>query len=161
MTQDPYSQLVSLSERHGAQEFGRICQSILELTLRRAGFHTRGRSVERPDISAERSGEKYAIEAKAPVGGKVLVTKRDLDGLKEFESAGVIPVLAVLLVEPSPRWVMVDARSLRPGGYSKIALSVHDIAALSREVGSLFPEILSEQFELALGRGSEGLHSKL
>lgn len=161
MTYHPYSQLVGLSEKHGAQEFGRVCQAMLELTLRRAGFRTRGRPVERPDISAERSSEKYAIEAKAPVGGRVSVTKRDLDGLKEFESAGVIPVLAVLLVEPSPRWVMANARNLKPGAYNKMALVVHDIAALSREVNPLFPAVLSEQFDVALGRGSEGLRSKL
>ena len=161
MSHDSYPMLVDLSEKHGPQEFGRICQALLEMTLRRANFATRGRPVERPDITAERPHEKYAIEAKVPVRNDVELTRRDLDGLKEFASAGVVPMVAVLLVEPNPRWIMAHARNLKPGRHNKVALSAYDVAALSSEVNTLFPAVLSEQFDLALGRGSEGLRSKL
>ena len=153
--------LVELNEKHGPQEFGRICQALLEMTLRRADFATRGRPVERPDITAERLHEKYAIEAKAPIGNDVGLTKRDLDGLKEFSSAGVVPIVAVLLVEPNPRWIMAHAKNLKPGEYNKMALSVYDVVPLSREINTLFPTVLSDQFDLVLGRGSEGLRAKL
>lgn len=161
MSHDSYPMLVDLREKHGPQEFGRICQALLEMTLRRANFATRGRPVERPDITAERLHEKYAIEAKAPVGNDVELTERDLDGLKEFASAGVIPMVAVLLVEPNARWIMAHARNLKHGRYNKIALAAHEVFALSSEVNTLFPAVLSGQFELALGRGSQGLRSKL
>jgi len=153
--------LLELHRKHGAQEFGRVCQALLEMTLRRAGFATRGRPVERPDIIAERAQEKYAIEAKAPIGTDVDLTQRDLDGLKEFSSAGVVPIVAVLLVEPNSRWIMAHAKNLRPGDYNKVTLSVHDVVPLSREVNALFPTVLSDQHDLALGRGSEGLRAKL
>lgn len=161
MSFDSYPMLARLSDKYGPQEFGRICQALLELTLRRSDFSTRGRPVERPDITAERLNERYAIEAKVPVGARVELTRRDLDGLFEFATVGVVPIVAVLLVEPNPQWIMALARNLRPGRYNKVVLSAYDHPPLSQTVNGLFPTILSAQFDFAMGRGSEGLRSKL
>lgn len=155
-----YSKLLDLHKKHGPQEFGRVCQAFLEMSLRGIGFKTRGRPVERPDISAERHEEKYAIEAKAPIGAEVSITDRDLAGLYEFATAGVVPVVAVLLVEPNQRWILAKGRNLKPGAYNKVALSAYDINALSSEVNAVFPGILADHFDLAMGRGSEGLRAR-
>jgi len=161
MSFDTYSRLMKLYKRHGSQEFGRICQILLEMSLQKIGFKTRGRSVERPDISAERSNERYAFEVKAPIGNTVVVTKRDLNGINEFKSSAIVPVLAVLIVEPDTRWVLAKAKNLRARAYSKISLAVHEINPLTKEVNAGFPNVLVEQFDTAYGRGSGGLRERL
>lgn len=161
MSFDSYSRLTKLYKKHGPHEFGRICQALLEISFREIKFKTRGRAVERPDISAERYKEHYAVEVKVPVGNEISITKRDLDGLYEFASSNVTPVVAVLLVEPDSKWIISKARNLKPGKYNKITLSAHDISSISTEINSIFPEILKRQFEIAIGRGSEGLRGKL
>lgn len=161
MSFDSYSRLLELHRKHGPQEFGRICQALLEMSLRRVGFKTRGRPVERPDISAERNEEKYAIEAKAPVGTDVSITERDLTGLCEFATAGVVPVVAVLVVEPMPRWILANGENLKPRVYNKLVLAAFDFKSLSAEVNTVFSGVLADHFDLAIGRGSEGLRAKL
>jgi|SRR3989344_4142175 len=156
-----YFNLKDLYNKHGPHEFGRICQALLEISLREISFKTRGRAVERPDISAERGTERYAIEAKVPFYSEISITNRDLDGLKEFSSLGVTPILATLLIEPTTKWVFAKANLIKQGKYSKIELINYDVNSVSLAINKIFPQIVERVFDLAMGRGSEGLREQL
>jgi Holliday junction resolvase len=159
---ETYEQLTSLLKKHGPQEFGRICQALLEHTLRELGFKTRGRSVERPDITTYTRGKlRYAIESKVQGGHSVNITQRDIDGVMEFCSSGACPILAVLLLEPDSSWILANAENLRSTTYVKITLKARSDQALTMKVNRVFPTVLRDFFELALNRGSEGLRTRL
>lgn len=156
-----YEKLTSLLKYHGAQEFGRICQGFLELSLRQRGFSTRGRWTERPDILAERDQDRYAIGAQASEGSMVQLRHRDLDGIIEYEKRGYTPCVAILIVEPNSRWIVVRASWLKPGEYSKHALRAHEISGLTDEVNSTFPSVVENLFDVVAGRGAAVLRERL
>jgi len=161
MSYNTYRNLRQIYDEYGSQEFGRICQALLELTFREIGFSTHGRATERPDISAERGIESYAIEVKAPDTPEVEITKRDLKGLKDYGCTGVIPILAILFFGLQPEWIIINAISMKSGKYNKIALRIHTIQSLSIEINTHFENILNRHYQLTLDRGSEGLRSRL
>lgn len=152
-----YERLSKLLKNYGPQQFGKICQALLELTLRKIGFETRGREVERPDIVAERENNLYAIEAKVQAGSRLSITQRDLDGLREHKSYKAIPVIAALLLEPYCEWIMIDARSIKAGNFNKLALHAYVLAKLNHEVNQEFLKVVTDYFDLAIARGASGL----
>ncbi len=161
MTYEVYQLLGKIKKKYGPQEFGRLCQLLLELTFREIGFRTRGRPVERPDISAERGPESYAVEVKAPSGTSVSITRDDLDGLRDFENKGINPVVAVLAFTSNPSWLLLNARKLKPGRHNITALRLYSVAELSREINEAFPAVLDRYFDVAMTRKSKGLWEKL
>jgi Holliday junction resolvase len=161
MNYEVFLQLEKIKKKHGPQEFGRICQVLLELTFREIGFKTRGRQVERPDISAERGPEGYAIEAKVPSGTSISIGKDDLDGLKDFENKGVNLLIAVLDFKSNPSWILVNARRLKPGKHNITALRLYSLDDLEREVDRTFPVILEKGIDIALTKKSKGLWEKI
>lgn len=145
----------------GPPEFGWISHAFLGIALRRAEFETGDRRVERPDILAYRGTKRYALEAKAAEGDAVSITKRDLDGVVEFALTGVAPIVAALCVELESKWIFARADRRRLGRIPKSTLMAWSVAGVTDEVNSYFAEVLAEHFDLALGRGSEGLRTRL
>ena len=161
MNYEIYQQLERIHKKQGPQEFGRICQVLLEITFREIGFRTRGRPVERPDISAERGAESYAIEVKAPSGTSISIDQSDLDGLKDFENKGIDPVVAVLSFTTNPSWLLLNARRLKPGKYNHTALRLYSHIPLQQEIERAFPNVVDKYIDVALTRKSKGLWEKL
>jgi Holliday junction resolvase len=156
-----YEKLVLLLKTHGAQEFGRICQGLLEFALRRKDFNTRGRWTERPDILAEKNGDRYAISSQASEDSMIGLRRRDLDGILEYQKRGYVPCLAILIMEPNLRWIMIRADGLKPGEHSKHALRAHEIVKLTDEVNSAFPSVVNSFFDVVAGRGAAVLRERL
>lgn len=153
-------QLSELHKKFSPQEFGRICQALLEIIFfRDLAFEGRGREVERPDIQAKKEGQKYNIEVKAQLGDSFSITQRDLDGVVQSIDEDYLPVIAVLDFGPDPQWLFLDANFLRPGTYNKIAVQIHLLEDLSNDVNSMLPEVLQRCFETALRGGSSALRS--
>ena len=162
MGYESYDLLDRLYRRHSPQEFGRICQALLEITLiEHMGFKGRGRAVDRPDIQVRKEGIAYLMEVKAQRGGRVSISQKDLDGVLEFAGEADVCVVAVLYFGTSPRWLMLDARRLGPGTLDKIASEIHLLEDLSGEVNGVFPRVVREHFELALRAGSSALRKQL
>ncbi|MDA2912540.1 hypothetical protein MYX77_01020 [Acidobacteriia bacterium AH_259_A11_L15] len=161
MNYEVYEQLQKIRKKHGPQEFGRICQVLLELTFREVGFRTRGRPVERPDISAERGPDSYAVEVKAPSGTSISIDRDDLDGLKDFENKGINPVIAVLAFTSNPSWLLLNARKLKPGKHNITALRLYSLSELGQEIDRAFPHVLTKYFDVAMTKKSRGLWEKL
>ncbi|MDG6898902.1 MAG: hypothetical protein JRN24_04085 [Nitrososphaerota archaeon] len=113
--------LQQLKQRFGPQEFGQIVQTLLALTFRKAGFGALKNTVGVPDLVISRpgSGGGFAIEVKTGES-KITLSRRDLDGVL---TSGKVPVVAALfLSDPSPHWMLTDARSLRPLSYRRFEL---------------------------------------
>lgn len=156
-----FDMLIKLLRTHGPQEFGRICQGLLEVSLRRVGFTTRGRWTERPDILAERNLERYAFGVQSSKGSTVQIRERDLDGVLESEKSGYVPCVAILIVEPNVHWTIVRAKGLKPTEHSKHAICHNEIPKLTEEVNSIFLGVVKDHFEEVLGRGASVLRERL
>jgi Holliday junction resolvase len=161
MSFDTFYQLDTLLRKRGPPSFGRICQNLLELCFIENHYTTRGRAVERPDIVAERHDLKYAVECKYQQGSNLMLTQRDLDGVMDLRSSNFIPTIACLLMDINANWIMIKADKLRPGKYNKTSLIIYELKDLSKEINSVFPKIVEDNFELAQNRGSEGIRSKI
>ena len=155
-----YKQLKRLHNKHGAQEFGRICQALLEISLfKELRYDGRGREVERPDIQMKRANVKYNVEVKAQKRSKFSITQRDLNGVLDPTDEDTLPIIAVLDFGPNPRWLMLDARHIRPGTHRKLGVQIHLIEDLSEDVNSAFPGVLERCFETAFKGGSASIRS--
>lgn len=152
--------LKSLYEEHGPQEFGRICQALLERVLEhRLNYEVRIRKVERPDIQAVRGDVKLNIEVKAQEQPEFSISRRDLDGVNTQVDTDFTPVIAILDFSLAPKWLLLDAEHLRPGRYNKLAARIHILEDISEEINAVFPDVLVECFQSALRSGSTAIRS--
>ncbi len=159
MSYDTNVKLNTLLKNHGESEFGNICQILLELTLIKIGFNTRGRNTERPDIVARNADEELSIECKCPAGPYITLDERELEGIRELKNA--VEIVATIVMDFKPFWILADSTTLKPNKYSKIVLKSYDIRSLSQKVNSAFSSILDRYYEIALKRGAEGLRTKI
>lgn len=158
MSYSTHEQLTTLRERHGPQEFGRICQALLERVLKNElNYEVRIRKVERPDIQAVLGERKMNIEVKAQDRPEFSITQRDLDGVNTKVDSDFTPVIAVLDFGLAPKWLLLDAEHLRPGTYSKVAAQIHTLEDVSEEVNAAFPLILDRFYQNALKGGSAAI----
>jgi hypothetical protein len=138
-----------LDEEFGAQQFGQIMQTLLALSFQREGYTVIKNAVGVPDLQAFRSSTPggFAIEAKT---GDMSITlaKRDLDGVR---SASRVPLVAVFfLSEPTPRWRMIDANSLRPATYRRYELDTKPTVDVGFDVTGTFSRVLVDSFPIAI-----------
>ncbi len=155
------SLLERLLEQHGPQEFGRVCQALLELTFLENDFRTVGRYVERPDLRIKNDQEEWIMEVRVPAGPDVKITEEDLEGLNREGAFPIKAAFVTLLMGVKPRWIIADATGLKPIAYNKVALEIHAVPHLTDYVNRQFPSTLSKHFEVALKRGTEGLRKTI
>lgn len=152
-----YAILNELANVHNASDFGRINQALLSIAFQKAGFivsHYQGTG--RPDFIADRSGESYAIEVKAPVSGKVSLTKDDIAGV---EKLGHKPILAILTFpSPESRWLFIETNKLSPKVYEKNAIERFSMINLENQILPHFLSAIEENREKAM-IGSSTLQS--
>jgi len=148
--------LEELLEKHGATEFGRVCQLLLGLTLKELGFKVPYCQLSgRPDIVAMKGVKGYRLEAKAYTGFEVTITSKDLEGVND--DSGHQPIIAVLsFPEVESRWMMLDARHLHPGRFGKTFLEHLSIKPLEREVNKRFSSVVEKYYSEAIN-GSRSL----
>lgn len=143
-----YSRLEKLWEKHGAQEFGKICQIFLGFCLLRLQFQIQIFQLSgRPDIIAMRGKEKFAFEVKTQSGSEATIKPEDLDGVKKYPEYAIIAVLSYPDLESS--WVIAKANDLRDGKWPIAFLKQHAIPPLEKEINEVFTEVLEEYFSLA------------
>jgi Holliday junction resolvase len=159
MKYDTNVELKNLLKAHGSSEFGNICQTLLELTLKEMGYNTRGRNTERPDIVARKEGHELSIECKCPAGSFLSLTERDLEGIMELKDA--VKIVATIVLDLKPFWILANATKLKADKYSKIVLKSYDFSDISQEVNMVFPKVLNRYYEITLKRGVEGLRTRI
>jgi Holliday junction resolvase len=126
-------------------DFGKICQSLLALTLRENGFnHVVNRLVEGVDIDAAGDSGQFAIEVKTTESREVLIGEKDVKGWKERSRDHYAPVLAALRISLLSEWTLCDATDLEKGAYRIQRLRLHEVAALTKIVTSHFDAIVQK-----------------
>jgi len=144
-----FTLLDELEKKHGASEFGRICQIYLGITFKELGFQVPICQLSgRPDVRVEKNKERYEIEIKAPISNEISLKSDDLRGVKVH---GYIHVIAVLLYpEPEPKWIAVNADKVKAGRYPKSYLFLYSIKPLERKINKVFPTVVKKYYYNAL-----------
>ncbi len=134
---EAYALLDEILSRYGTSEFGRINQIMLGFSFIGAGYKVPTMQLTgRPDIVAKNKELTYDVEVKTSCSSSIPLKKEDLTGVNGH---GSVALIAVLSYPDVPlRWLMTDAKKLRPRVYPKTALAVHSITDLE--------EILTNQF---------------
>lgn len=149
-----YIELKTLACAHDASDFGRVNQALLAIAFQKSGFlvsHFQGTG--RPDFIADRDGERYAIEVKAPVSEKVSLTKDDIVGV---ELKGHRPILAILTYpSPESRWLFIEANKISPKVYRKNELVRFSISDLEEQISpSFLSSIIEHKNKAMIGASS-------
>jgi len=143
-----YSQLEKLWEKHGAHEFGKICQIMLgfcliQLKFRILIFQLSGR----PDIVAKRRNENFAFEVKTQSSSNATIKPEDLEGVKEYTENSILAVLSY--PDLDCYWVLARADNIKAGKLPISFLKQHSIPLLEEEVNRIFPKVLEDYFSTA------------
>lgn len=137
--------LRQLQQSSIGSDFGKICQSLVALTLRENGFdHVVNRLVEGVDIDAWGDLGQFAIEVKTTEGREVFVGEKDIKGWKERSRDHYAPVLAALGISLLSEWTLCDAIDLPKGSYRIQRLRLHEIVPLTRIVTSNFDTMVEK-----------------
>jgi len=143
-----YSQLEKLWGKHGAHEFGKICQILLGFCLLRLQFQIKiFQLTGRPDILAMRYDKNFAFEVKTQSTSQATIKSNDLKGVKEYPELAIIAVLSYPDLDCN--WVLAKANDIRAGKWSISFLKQHSISQLEEEVNEVFPEVLEDYFSPA------------
>ena len=152
-----YAILNELASVHNPSDFGRVNQALLSIAFQKAGFivsHFQGTG--RPDFIADRNGESYALEVKAPVSEKVSLSKEDIAGV---ENLGHKPILAILTFpSPESRWLFIETNKLSPKTYQKNEIERFSIINLENQISPCFLSAVEEHKGKAM-IGSSALQS--
>lgn len=138
-----------LDEALGAQQFGQVMQTLLGLSFKRSGFTVIKNSVGVPDLQVNWPSGPHGFAIEVKTGGtSVSLSKRDLEGVK---STGRTPIVAAyFLSDPNPRWLMLDANSLKPGTFRRYELESTPKIDVGFEVTSTFSRVLVGTFSIAI-----------
>jgi|GEM_PF-1946947 len=154
-----HSQLEKLWRKHGAHEFGKICQILLCFCLVRLQFRIQIFQLSgRPDIVAIRGEETFAFEVKTQSISEATIKHEDLEGVKNYPEHPIISVLSYPDLDCS--WVFTRADDIKAGKWPISFLRQHSMPSLERELNEIFPGVLEEHFSFA-DLGPTVLHEKL
>ncbi|KKM05771.1 hypothetical protein LCGC14_1750720 [marine sediment metagenome] len=165
MKSDTFGRLQTLREKYGPGIFGKIAQRLLALAFYDADFNVVAeRSVQGDDIAVANSvGEKYALEVKTTDKKAILISKGNIDALKERASDGYIPVIAALRIQLFEDWVVakIPLNQLRPGTLPLSRLRAYRMKQLEGSLCPAFEAVVNEHFSDVLSGGERYLISVL
>ena len=152
--------LDDFNSRYGPQAFGQVMQRILAAAFECAGYTVTPNAVGVPDFTATKQSRDigFSVEVKTTAGGKVSLSRRDLDGVL---NSGHTPVIALLDYPSSdPQWVFLDARKIKPGALEVFRLCRKPRVALDFDANLLFRSLLAQCSKAAM-EGKEVLEEAL
>jgi len=143
-----YELLKKLHDKYGAQEFGKLCQKLLAIAFRMAGYsHVVERGVQGVDVDAAgEKGEKYAVEVKTTEGKSVNFEQKDVDGLQKRKEDGYQPVLAVLRLDRFANWIFAKADTIKSGSVLIDSLRPCRLRELEGCICPLFDKAVKDHF---------------
>jgi Holliday junction resolvase len=141
---EAYAILDEILSNYGASEFGRICQILLGFSFLGLGYEVKIMQLSgRPDIIAIKSGIVFDVEVKTSTTSNIVLKSEDLTGVNGHNSESII---AVLTFPDMPlRWLMINAKTLRSGNYSKTALATRSAYDLEESFTIQFLKQLEEK----------------
>jgi Holliday junction resolvase len=161
MKSHTFGRLETLREKYGPGIFGKIAQRLLALAFYNADFNVVAeRSVQGDDIAVANSvGEKYALEVKTTDKKTILISKGNIDALKERASDGYIPLIAALRIQLFEDWVVanIPLSQLRPGSLLLSRLRAYRMRQLEESICPAFEEVVNQHFSSVLSGGEQYL----
>jgi Holliday junction resolvase len=163
MSFETYRLLTELHGKYGAQEFGKLCQKLLAIAFRMAGYgHVVERGVQGVDVDAVReNGERYAIEVKTGREAFIVLDQNDFRALDARRIDGYRPVLAVLRLALFSEWYFVEATTVRPGRKLIELLRPYRLKDLENRIKPYFDQAVPQHFKEAMDRGQAYLDEVL
>lgn len=157
--------LNELYTRHGAQEFGKICQKILAIALIEAGYSCVAeseRGVQGVDIGeVEKGDEKYSIEVKTTKTDYINYKKKDKDGLQYKKEQGYQPILAVLKLDRFTEWFFVKADDIKVGNIYIDRLRVYRLLEFEKKISEFIDKTIRKHYNGMLEEGQSYLDNIL
>lgn len=137
-------QLDSLYNSLSPQEFGRVMQQLLACSFEAAGFHVIENAIGVPDFTAtsptiDGQSHTIAVEVKTTDKSKIVLTKRDLDGILNPGQTGVLAVL--VFPARNPGWLLIQAESVSARSWELRRLTMKPHVDVGFDVNGRFQQI--------------------
>ena len=147
MKYETVEMLKNLNEQYKI-EFGKICQKLLALSCKRAGFDKIvEREVQGVDIDASNNaGIKYAIEVKTTTDDSINIADKDIKGLADRQKDGYKPLLAALRIDALEDWIFAEADYLSAVTYPIHFLDIYNLPKLQQLITPYFDEVVKEHY---------------
>jgi hypothetical protein len=150
------------------REFGKGCQLLVAISFCRIGFNRVSvQLVQGVDLELDihSTFPKFALEVKTTQNDRVLVAKKDVEGLAAKANDGYEIGLAVLRLGLLSDWVIAKANHLSAGTIPIGRLETRAVVELQRELNQQFPQVLAqyaaEILKAQRGEVQEYLQSRL
>lgn len=149
MKTETYESLIKLYDKYGSQEFGKLCQKLLAIGFRMAGYsQIVERGVQGVDIDvAGESGKKYTVEVKTTTTRCVNFAVKDVDGLQKRKQDGYQPILAVLRIDRFSQWIFAQADRIKSGSLVINNLRPYRLDELEECICPFFDKAVKEHFD--------------
>lgn len=159
MKVDTYERLKRLHGKYGPKEFGKLCQKLLAISFKMAGYtHIVERGVQGVDVdAAEENGDKFAMEVKTTVTRSISFGQKDADGLQKRKEDNYQPLIAVLRLNRFSSWIFAKADAIKPGTKYIDSLRVYRLNKLEERIEPFFDEVIKEHHEGAMREGQKYL----
>lgn len=143
-----YSLLDSLNKKFGPHDFGRLCQVLLAIAFKTAGYKISLFQLSgRPDMIVVKEDKGFCIEVKAPTCNQVTLKKEDIDGVC---NQGYSPIICInTYPEVKPKWIFLDAHKLKPGTFRSTSLEKYN-SGIPEDINNTFSLILEKYHENSL-----------
>lgn len=158
-------QLLDTIRRQQHTEYGKLVQKLLALAFLEAGARrATDRAIQGIDLEIGLGDRHLALEVKTCEADRVVVSRKDVDGLDARRDEGFETYLAVLGGRRTDAWLLlpVPGTDLKIGSPMEIAL-LRPFA--DRELGALvahpFEEVVDRHGPLAASDGQAGLNRVL
>ena len=147
MKYETIEMLKNINEQYNI-EFGKICQKLLALSFKRAGFNRiKEREVQGVDIDASNNDEiKYTIEVKTTTLDSIKIEGKDIKGLAEMQEDGYKPLLAALRIGVLEDWIFTEADYLSAVTYPIHFLDIYNLPKLQQLITPYFDEVVKEHY---------------
>lgn len=147
MKYETIEMLKNINEQYNI-EFGKICQKLLALSCKRAGFDKIvEREVQGVDIDASNNaGIKYAIEVKTTTDDSINIADKDIKGLADRQKDGYKPLLAALRIDALEDWIFAEAEYLNKGNNLVSYLEIYNLPELQQLIAPYFDEVVKEHY---------------
>lgn len=141
-THEVILRLAKLYEDVPPQSRGQIIQSLLGFTLETAGYDVTPNYVGVPDLRATHrdTGAGFAVECKT--GSPVVLSERDLKGIRECHEVGVLATFVYPAVPP--HWLMTNASRLRARPWEWWELERLPVIDLGFKVDETFVTVVNQ-----------------
>lgn len=152
-----FQHLQQIRDKFGPGIFGKIIQKLLALAFYEIGSqHVVERGVQGVDIDVViTEAQKYTFEVKTTEGEGTLISKENIDDLRDRQKDGYRPVLAVLRIQLFEDWIFasVPLSHLHPGTVPLSRLRAYRLKELEISLYPIFERVVDQHFSSVLERG--------